>query len=84
MRLYDEIQIIKELYVASKSTWTKVSDEFVDHFLGVVPPIYFCGGFACGEEYSIDAFGDTLYFCIVQNHCRICTIFEAESFAKKC
>ena len=80
--LGDEIALVKERYDGGETTWTPVGDEFVDNFLGAVPPIYFDGGFACGEEYDWRAGGKT-YFCVVDNMARICTIQDAKDFAAR-
>lgn len=78
MSLYDEILRVKSELASDK--WTPVSQGFVDHFLGAVPPIYFKGGFACGEAYDDTELG-VRYFCLVDNFCRICTIADAVRFA---
>lgn len=81
-KLGHEISLVKERFDAGETTWTPVSDEFVDHFLGCVPPIYFNGGFACGEAYDHTDRG-VLYYCVVKNFSRICTIADAVKFAKR-
>lgn len=47
----------------NKSVITLVSEETYYHFLEAVPPVYFNGGFACGEAYSHNSLGVPVYYC---------------------
>lgn len=62
--------------------WRPIKQSDADSLLGAVPPIYFQGGFACGETYSHDSDGVPLYICIVQGMARICSVDVAIKYGE--
>lgn len=47
------------------SGWTETTEAHAMEQLGAVPPIYFQGGFACGEPLRFDAEGRQTYRAFV-------------------
>jgi hypothetical protein len=68
---------------ARPDAWVELTKEQFDYCLGVLPPIYFRGGFAISEASRHTAEGVPVYCCVVtirgRRLARELTIAEAEA-----
>lgn len=51
---------------AEPDTWHQLTEDEADYCLGVLPPIYFDGGFAVSEEAHADAEGRPHFYAVVR------------------
>lgn len=61
------MQTLADLQASFKAPWTEISEETADYWLGVLPPIYFRGGFFCSEPEYHDGRGVPAYTAVVKH-----------------
>jgi hypothetical protein len=73
-------------YEQPRDQWHEITEEDADYCLGVLPPIYFRGGFAVSEPVIHNAKNEPVYLCVVrargQLFARLASITEVESEAR--
>lgn len=57
---------VSDARMAGRDYWRQISEELRWHFLEVLPPIYFPGGFMVSEPAAHTADGDPIYAAIVR------------------
>lgn len=71
-----------EAFKLNPGQWCRCSQEHADYFLGVLPPIYFPGGFACSEPWTHLDNGTPTYLCVITRgrkpYAKHATISEAK------
>lgn len=77
----EQVDKIVQGHKNNSPAWFAVEQPFIDGFLGAVPPIYFSGGFACGEPFDSNEQGIPTFFCFVNGWCKITTIKNAIEYA---